>query len=258
MPGVFPFGVQVSQSQGLKAIDPATLTWAVKLDARSITGVPDGTVLTTWPDSSGNGRDAGQAIAGLKPTYRATASANQQPLVDFYAGATIHDMGGTLPAGGLGNAAGFTLYAYYTQDQIDATDPGAPGGFNDQIIWGSDIAGGWRMYGVRFPTVPTKFPSASTGGNLLQGSAAPSLGSHVMVYSLAPPSGAGVAALTLDGVQIATGTWNANPQTRYLVSSNAGDNIGLHGKIGFLGLAATLHSARTQLGVAKFLRQTWG
>jgi hypothetical protein len=52
------------------------------LEASAITGLADNAPLTTWPDSSGNGRDATQSTAGNKPLYK-TAILSGQPVVRF-------------------------------------------------------------------------------------------------------------------------------------------------------------------------------
>lgn len=250
---------RLPEGGGQVVFNPYSLAWQIVLDARRITGVSDGALLASWPDSSGFGRNAAQGFAGLQPTYRQTGSSNGKPLVDFYVGAAHHEMGGTLPIGGIDAGTGFSFYAYYTQDQIDATDPLAPGGFNDQIIWADDNAGGWRMLGVRFPTTTTKFPSAVAGSGVLQGPNPPSLGSHVMSFILIPPNGGtGVSQLYLDGTLLTTGTWSANPNTAYLLATNGGGNIGLHGKVGWLSCASVAHDTATRQKVENFLRSTWG
>lgn len=53
--------------------------WA---DASQITGLVDGDPVATWPDLSGNSRDATQSTSSARPTYR-TAQANGLPVVRF-------------------------------------------------------------------------------------------------------------------------------------------------------------------------------
>lgn len=52
------------------------------LAADRITGLADGGAVGTWSDLSGNGRDATQATAAKKPTYK-TAIINGKPVVRF-------------------------------------------------------------------------------------------------------------------------------------------------------------------------------
>lgn len=49
-------------------------------DASQIVGLTDGAAIATWPDMSGNGRDAVQAVAGNRPTYQ-TLEQNGRPAV---------------------------------------------------------------------------------------------------------------------------------------------------------------------------------
>lgn len=70
---------------GSRPLDPASVSKLVfwfKADA--IKGLADGDPVATWPDSSGLGRDATQATAAKKPTYRASRSTfSGQPVVEF-------------------------------------------------------------------------------------------------------------------------------------------------------------------------------
>lgn len=56
-------------------VDPATLSPSGWWKADSLTGA-DGSVVSTWADSSGNGRDLAQATAGYKPKLRLWQDAN--------------------------------------------------------------------------------------------------------------------------------------------------------------------------------------
>jgi hypothetical protein len=51
-------------------------------DARYITGISDGSVVSTWSDLSGNGKDATQSTNSLRPLYK-TAIIGGQPTVRF-------------------------------------------------------------------------------------------------------------------------------------------------------------------------------
>jgi hypothetical protein len=54
----------------------------LRLDASAITGLSDGTAVSSWADSSGNGRNATQATGTRQPIYRTTV-VNGQPIVRF-------------------------------------------------------------------------------------------------------------------------------------------------------------------------------
>lgn len=84
-----------------KPFDPRSLgNLALWLAASRIAG-SDGDAVTTWADASGNGKDATQATAGKKPTYR-TAGINGRPSVEFDGGDGLAtaaiDLTGTLAA----------------------------------------------------------------------------------------------------------------------------------------------------------------
>ncbi len=68
---------------------------ALWLDASNITGVSDGATVATYPDGSGNGRNATQPTASAQPLYRSTG-AGSRPFIDF--NTTTSWMSGTLPA----------------------------------------------------------------------------------------------------------------------------------------------------------------
>ena len=68
---------------GKVAFTPASLPGlALWLDATAITGLVDADPVGTWSDQSGNGRDATQATAAKKPTYK-TNIQNGKPVVRF-------------------------------------------------------------------------------------------------------------------------------------------------------------------------------
>ncbi len=79
-PGMFglPWGWPTPRRGGFSPLDIAGLEYWFKADA--ITGLSDADPVATWPDSSGNGRDATQGVAGLRPTYR-TSVQNGLPVV---------------------------------------------------------------------------------------------------------------------------------------------------------------------------------
>lgn len=58
---------------------------AACFDAPRMTGFVDGDAVATWADTSGNGRDATQAVALLKPTYKAAIKGGL-PIVRFDGG----------------------------------------------------------------------------------------------------------------------------------------------------------------------------
>ena len=73
-------GAGASGATGFSPSDVSGLKLWLKADA--IVGLSDGDPVTTWADSSGEGRDAAQATASKKPTYQ-TAELNGKPVVRF-------------------------------------------------------------------------------------------------------------------------------------------------------------------------------
>lgn len=71
-----PVGVGVGVRVPLAArvgsgFSPASIPGlALWLDASQLTGLSDGDPVQTWPDLSGNGRDATQATLAMRPTYK--------------------------------------------------------------------------------------------------------------------------------------------------------------------------------------------
>ena len=235
-------------------INPASLSWEVLLDSRNIVPIPNGTPIPLWPDSSGNGRDA-NPVPGFNPLYRPTGAPNgSKPAADFGAVANSQ-MFGTLPAGGVGNGSGFSFYAYYILDSVPKT-----GGGDSQMVFGDDIINGFRMFGSLFQAAGDARPAFTTGaGNLVPSIAQQAVvGSALMVVIAPPASGVASATLFVNNVAITSGVWAANPQTTYLVSGNASQNIWLRGRLMFAGFGKRVDSDFIRQGVQNFLRATFG
>lgn len=260
MPGGRTFvGTQAFQVPGgVQAINPSTLAWEVLLDSRQIPVVANGTPIALWPDTSGNARDA-NPVPGFNPLYRPAgnvlASPNNIALADFGAVANSQ-MFGTLPPAGLNPALGFSVYLWYVLDTVASA-----GGGDTQLIFGSDFANGWRTSGAFFQGVGDTRPEFTTNAaNIIAGaSVQATTGRHLLTAICNPPSGgAGTVNLYYDGTFVASGLWNAQPNTTYLVSGNAAQNVWLRGRLGFAGIGRRADSNRTRLGVEKYLRDTWG
>ncbi len=61
------------------------------LDAGQIMGLSDGASVSTWPEVSGNGRHASQAVGAKRPAYKATAGPNNTACVRFDGAQTFLD-----------------------------------------------------------------------------------------------------------------------------------------------------------------------
>lgn len=228
-----------------------SVPWSVLLDSRNIVPVADGADIPLWPDSSGNGRDA-NPVPGFNPKYRTASSPKGLPLADFGPGLTGRQMFGTLPAGGVGSAAGFSFYAWYTIDDLQSTGNG-----DGQRILSVQIGSGFSLDGANFTALGNMQPAFNTS-TTIKGSQAQT-GNFVLSAICNPPSGGtGVANLYLNGTLIGTGNWNCNPNTTYLVSGNAGQNVTLHGKLGFAGFGPRADSDATRKNIEGYLRRIWG
>lgn len=239
-----------SATAAVVPINPTSLSWELLLDSRNITPIANNAPIPSWPDTSGNARNAGP-VPGFNPLYKTASSPTGQPLADFNAANT--QMTGTLPGPGVGNASGFSFYAYYILDSAAKT-----GGGDSQIILGDDQANGFRLFGLSFQSAGDGRPAFSTTTTITGSVQATAGGSHILSCICAPPSGSGVANLYLDGTLIGTGTWSANPATTYLVSGNAVQNVWLRGRLGFAGFGKRADSDLTRQGVELFLRNTFG
>ncbi len=62
--------------------DPLSLSPLIRLKASSITGLSSGDPVATWPDTSGNARDASQATSAKRPTW-VTGVLNGKAVVRF-------------------------------------------------------------------------------------------------------------------------------------------------------------------------------
>ncbi len=149
----------------------------------------DGDAVTTWADSSGNGYDLSQSVAGEKPTYK-TAILNGKPVVRFDGGDVLYRNSTTLPLRAhtffavfrentqVTSAAVFThMSATQDYDALDAFDyetdnnsywfaaiGSAPGSPYNAKVAGSGAAP-WGVYShVMATTTGTVYKDGSAGG----------------------------------------------------------------------------------------------
>lgn len=252
MPVVGGTGLQPNQ---VRPISPFSLpNFQLILDARSI-AQPDGSNVATWQNTAVGG-SAGDAVKSAFtgfPILRSAGSAGGRPVVDFNG---VKQMNGTLPVVAMDVSKGFTCYAYIMQDVVDPNDGG---GFNAQSIGGSDIAGGFRQYAVIYPAANTPDVGFNVGvGD--KGALPPAVvGRHISTLVIQPPGVNGSTTIFYDDItgvtDVAAGF---SPNTTYLVSGNAAQNITLKGKLAFFAWANEAHSILTRLGVELWLLETFG
>ena len=236
------------------SIDPGTLTWQLKLDARDIVGLNNGDPVATWPDTSGNARNATPLFAA--PIYRTNASPLLKPMVDFTGAKNMH---GTLPATPIDTSAGLTIFAYISEDTVDATDGG---GGNAQAVIGCYTGTDMRLYSVIYPA-PTSPQvggrTSAAGGDLGSGTTAIT-GFHTIALVCSPPSGvSGGVRVYRDGVDIGGWlNWTCQPNTDYIVSGNGVGNICLKGKIGWVGFTNAQFGPGIISGLNRWFHNVFG
>lgn len=260
----------------LDSINPATLSWQLLLDARSITAANlTGAFVNRWPDTSGNGRDATvQYAAGSGTTYLATGSPKGLPVVQCPNPVGFEQqLAGPLPVGGVDVSAGMTLYVYLVQDVIAADSGGlvvpttldCP---NSQVVVNFTTAPGevqlravaWLPLGANPGNQKAVGCNCGNPGSSPIAAASLTIASHTLTLVCNPPNdGTGVNTIYYDGNKIVTGTgWTQHPQSSYAINGVPAGNQGFVGKIGFIGFASSAHSNSTRIGVETYLRTHWG
>lgn len=82
-------------------------------------GLSDGSLVATWPDSSGNGRDATQSTTAQKPTYVASGIGGF-PCVSFNGTGSAGTRSMIIPSGVSVNRRAWGIYAVVAQNQTTA------------------------------------------------------------------------------------------------------------------------------------------
>lgn len=150
------------------------LTWWLKADA--ISGLTNGQAVSLWEDSSTNGYDATQAIAGERPTYM-TGILNGLPVVRF------DDPGSVGPAGdgdqltttSIGALADMSLFLVAKPVDVLSRYALTFGGDTRALVYGFANTTHWTWFNGSFTNLAafnvTKFQVVSyTGANTLTGS----------------------------------------------------------------------------------------
>lgn len=225
------------------ATDPLTLT-GLELYLRSdqVAGA-NGAAVSTWPDISGNSRDAGQATGANQPTVLDPGSANGTKLVRFDGSNDFMEKSiGTFPA----NTNGHTFYFYgdwkattngagcaiIFADQttqrpqliLDEANPGTQAGFRDQT--GTRLGGAYAT------------------------------GTATWVWTF--PAGGGTATLHRDGTEImnfATWNWTAGSAGPKYSLGNGPGGCETKVDLGAVVWFSQTHDAATRAAVIEYLRQ---
>jgi hypothetical protein len=235
-----------------RSINPASLPgMEVALWSPNIVGT-DGAVFATYPDSSGNGRDATQATAGQKAILRKTGadiSPNGKQMAQFDGDDDL--MVGSLPGGGISNADGYSLYFYVKELSLTT------GGFNTQTIFAaSNLDVLTRTSTDAGYADNQKYGLRGTGSNrVIFGATA--TGYQIITAIYYPPSGAGgVFRLFKDGVQSGADAtnWDVALATGYNIGNAGSANVGFNGTMGAILLFSHAHPPSIRLGVEAYIR----
>lgn len=219
--------------------DPLSIAWhsAYWAEDPNWTNPGDGNAVTTWDDASGNGRSVTQGTSGKRPLYRASVAAlNSQPAVDF---------DGTddyLASGSAFTATSGTLtkvVVIQVKTVVVGTRHifswGSTGGRAD--LYYSNNGSDWGLYA----------PSAQVLGGT------PDTSAHILFATF----GTSVAALNVDGVDVATGTNSGSLSTHTLGAySGGGENI--HANIAFAGLYVGNMSAGDRADLLAWAQDHYG
>lgn len=220
----------------------------LRLDGQAITGYSQLDPLTTWNDTSGNGRNAATTGSGVVSKYIRTATlpgGGDAGMAWFNPGDSGgSEMGGAFPQDTIDDTGvGWTFYAWLrsfaTTDQVLWQDDtgGAP-----QLLWASTGKIGWRDAITTHEIAPV-----STGYH-----------SAIWVFSGAPNVGA--CEVFLDGASVGSETWNwQNPLvTNYILGANQVSNLNLDAWVAeFIGWRGA-HEAPIRQAVRNALVAKWG
>lgn len=169
------------------AFDPLTLPGLVGWWKADALALADGAAVATWPDSSGNGNDATNGVAGERPTYK-TGIANGLPVLRFDA---VDDALQTA----LAINGALTILAVYAWS-------GAGAGSGHRVVRGSNnwLLGPYTGQCQFFCGAFIGTPPALTGGQFIQ-------------QTVRQAAANGAAENFLNGASLGTGTASAAPGT---------------------------------------------
>ena len=122
------------------------------LKADAITGKVDTDPIATWPDSSGNGFDIGQATSAKQPLYR-TNQLNGLPIVRFDGTDDVLSTG-LVPWTNVINTTGGGIYTFMALMNVTSAAAGATATFDDACL-ATDAGGNTGVAHVRNATTLT-------------------------------------------------------------------------------------------------------
>ena len=230
---VFPMDVTISATE-IASFQPdaPTIPSGLKLwlEADQITGVPNGGAVATWPDASGNGKDATQSSPSARPIFTEDAL-NGRPALRF--NPSLSNMFMTTPSLGLSQPNTIIVVGKQT-----TTTTG--GRFVDGVI------GARQLLGL---TITTGVFDSYAGTASVQGSKNRSAAFHIltMIYNGASSVG------YLDGVQEVAGNPGSNGLGSIYIGNDGGGSVFLDGLIAAILVYDHALSESERLAVESYL-----
>ena len=209
---------------------------SIALDSRYIHDVSDGTTVETWSDRSGNARDAAQATAGSRATYK-TAIQGGNGILRF-------------DGGDFYNAAFTTGTAYSLYVVVKRTGSASNALNNATFICAAGIAGGTASNARRYQLFYNDAPIFSTNSNSTAGAAMSiTRNDNWNIHAITAPIGSGTARYLLNEASEQTADVSAlagvtSGTVRMSVGAVSWNNdLRLVGDVGLLVAYEAAHSA---------------
>lgn len=230
---------------GAGTLDPSTISGlALWLKADAITSLTDGQAIATWTDSSSNARNATQATAGARPTYK-TGILNGLPVArldggDYVETATFALNGGSVPTG-------ITMFGVATLT--------AAGSFPMLAVWDSST----NELRCNDTTGKPEFTANGGGPGFGTAAAITGTGAHVMTGRFTDSSDA--IECWVDGAATATGTSAAaltNLTRSAVIGARTGGSLFWTGDIGEVLIYNGALSNTDRAAVEAYLKGKWG
>ncbi len=202
---------------GAATINPMTLPFMeLRLSGTALAGADDSNI-SSWTDSSGNGRTASQGSATPQPHVTIQGNANVPYSPTGRKGAAFNfgendNMAGSMPASpGTEVARGFTFYAWFNE---------SPFGTTNQTLWQENnslrliVADGSSKIGFGDKNGVHASGTSFTSGN------------HFMVWIFYPPVGSGTARIYQDGrLLLEYAGWDTTNQHGIQDGYTVGNNV---------------------------------
>lgn len=234
------------------AFDPRALgNLSLWLDATKHNAA-DGDAVTTWADLSGNGKDATQATAGKKPTYK-TAIQNGKPVIRFDGGDGL-----AVPAIDLTGTPAVSLYMVASSSAA-----------TDQVLFEfsdnkNSYTDAFLMYVLATSKVLEMGGTGDVGSANFRTTAVASAAMKVMTGVFDKSAGAGFEAFAWvngDGAGTKPTTFNntnaLGNRASYIGARNQA-SLFLTGDIAEVLLYRVAHTTAERQAVEGYLRQKWG